>query len=152
MKASTIIKVYIDTNVLVNYATGQEEDVAALNYIFKKRRKEALFTSSLALVQTVTQLQKDNRAKGRKAFDRTKTDAILTAYRKRITVLDLTEVDIDAGMKEMGKDLEDCIHYAICRKAGCAAILTNNLSDFALFTKIRKLDPRNFGTIKQRIK
>ncbi|MBR7023549.1 MAG: hypothetical protein IKI09_08810 [Bacteroidales bacterium] len=50
MKASTIIKVYIDTNVLVNYATGQEEDVAALNYIFKKRRKEALFTSSLALV------------------------------------------------------------------------------------------------------
>ena len=152
MKAESVIKVYIDTNVLVNYATGREEDVAALNYVFRKRRKEALFTSSLALVQTVTQLQKDNRAKGRKAFDRKRTDAAIASIRKRVTVLDLTEADIDTGMKETGKDLEDCIHYALCRKAGCEAILTNNVRDFALFTKVRKLDPRNFGTIKQRIK
>jgi len=60
-RTESIIKVYIDTNVLVNYITGQTTDVASLNYVFKKRRKETLFTSSLALVQTITQLQKGNK-------------------------------------------------------------------------------------------
>ena len=58
MKAQSIVKVYIDTNVLVNYVTGQQDDVSVMNYLFKVRRKETLFTSSLALAQTITQLQK----------------------------------------------------------------------------------------------
>lgn len=71
---------------------------------------------------------------------------------KRVTVLDLTEADIDESLKENGKDLEDSVHYVLCRKAGCEAIMTNSISDFSCFTKIRKLDPRYIGTIKQRIK
>lgn len=42
------IHIYVDTNVLINYCTNQKSDVDALNYVFKKRRKEVLFTSSLA--------------------------------------------------------------------------------------------------------
>ncbi|MCR5658330.1 MAG: PIN domain-containing protein [Bacteroidales bacterium] len=151
-RTESIIKVYIDTNVLVNYITGQASDVASLNYVFKKRRKETLFTSSLALVQTITQLQKGNKKNGRKPYDYVKTGRAISELKKRITVLDLTEADIDDGMKESNKDLEDSIHYVLCQKVGCEAIMTNNVSDFSCFTKIRKLDPRYFGTIKQRIK
>lgn len=149
---SKIIKVYIDTNVLVNYSTGQTNDMATLNYLFKTRRKETLFTSSLALVQTITQLQKGNRAKGRKPMDRDDTEKVIRELQKRITVLDLTEADVNKGLIEKGKDLEDCIHYAICRKAGCMAIITNNTGDFTCFSTIKKLDPKYLGAIKQRIR
>ena len=151
-RTESIIKVYIDTNVLVNYITGQTADVTSLNYLFKKRRKETLFTSSLAVVQTITQLQKGNRKNGRKPYDNLQTSLAISELKKRITVLDLTEADIDEGIKEISKDLEDSIHYVLCRKVGCEAIMTNNVSDFSCFTKVRKLDPRYFGTIKQRIK
>jgi predicted nucleic-acid-binding protein len=60
-------RIYVDTNVLVNYCTGQTADVSALKYIFSKRRKEALFTSSLAVVQVITQLQSDSKMYNRKA-------------------------------------------------------------------------------------
>ncbi|MCL2329535.1 MAG: hypothetical protein FWC39_13630 [Bacteroidetes bacterium] len=56
-------KVYIDTNVLVNYFTNQPDDVRCLNYVFEKMRKDILFTSSLAKAQTISILQtkKPNR-------------------------------------------------------------------------------------------
>ena len=50
-------RIYIDTNVLINNCTGQADDVATLNHIFKKRRLEVLYTSTLAAVQTVCILQ-----------------------------------------------------------------------------------------------
>ena len=45
MSSSKITRIYVDTNVLINYCTDQDADVRALRYIFSKRRKEALFTS-----------------------------------------------------------------------------------------------------------
>lgn len=53
----TFIRIYIDTNVLINYCTGQPTETAALDFLFKKKRREVLFTSSLAIVQTVANLQ-----------------------------------------------------------------------------------------------
>jgi predicted nucleic acid-binding protein len=50
MKRHTIQKIYLDTNVLINYCTGQAKEREALEYLFRTRRKEVLFTSSLALV------------------------------------------------------------------------------------------------------
>jgi len=46
--------IYVDTNVLVDYYTGQDDAVACLKYLFSINRKENLFTSTLALVQTVS--------------------------------------------------------------------------------------------------
>ena len=152
MKTESLIKIYIDTNVLVNYVTGQQEDVSVMNYLFKVRRKETLFTSSLALVQTISQLQKGNRSIGRKPLDKSQTGSALYDLKRRITVIDLTEADVENGIKEQGKDLEDNVHYALCCKVGCGAILTNNISDFACFTRIKKLNPRYLGSIKQRIR
>lgn len=151
-KTESIVKVYIDTNVLVNYLTGQNDDVSVMNYLFKVRRKETVFTSSLAIVQTITQLQKGNRLRGRKPLDSVQTGIAVRKLKRHLTVIDLTEGDIDKGVGEQGKDLEDNIHYALCRKVGCEAILTNNTKDFTCFTRIKKLDPRYLGTVKQRIR
>jgi len=53
MSSRKITRIYVDTNVLINYCTEQSADVKALHYIFSKRRKEALFTSSLAVVYSI---------------------------------------------------------------------------------------------------
>ena len=53
MSSSKVIRIYVDSNVLINYCTRQINDVKALRYVFSKRRKEVLFTSSLAIFRLV---------------------------------------------------------------------------------------------------
>ena len=146
-----LINIYIDTNVLLNYLTGQDADITAMRYIFSQRRKENLFTSSLALVQTVTQLQKGNKQNGRKPYDSTKAGRLIAELMKKITVLELTDEDITNGINLAKKDLEDSIHFAISKKAECKAVITNNIKDFSCFTEIKALSPTKLSVIKQRI-
>ena len=136
---SKSIRIYVDTNVLVNYCTGQQADVDALTYIFSKRRRETLFTSSLAIVQTITQLQKSN--KSRKAFDRASVVELMNKLMAKFSVIDLSKNDLNKGFAYENRDVEDSIHYALCEKLKCDTILTNNLSDFDYFKKIKKISP-----------
>jgi predicted nucleic-acid-binding protein len=76
MPTSIEYRIYVDTNVLVDYYTGRQDAVSCLKYLFVTSRKENLFTSSLALVQTVSQLQKKNVQRKRKAVTREKTLSI----------------------------------------------------------------------------
>lgn len=148
---SKSIKIYVDTNVLVNYCTGQQADVDALTYIFSKRRRETLFTSSLAIVQTITQLQKSN--KSRKAFDRTVVVELMNKLMSKFSVIDLSKNDLSKGFTYENKDVEDSIHYALCEKLKCDTILTNNLSDFDYFKKIKRISPAmGLALIKMKIK
>jgi predicted nucleic acid-binding protein len=148
---SKSIKIYVDTNVLVNYCTGQQADVDALTYIFSKRRRETLFTSSLAIVQTITQLQKSN--KSRKAFDRASVVELMNKLMAKFSVIDLSKNDLSRGFAYENKDVEDSIHYVLCEKLKCDTILTNNLSDFDYFKKIKKISPAmGLTLIKMKIK
>lgn len=148
---SESIRIYVDTNVLVNYCTGQQADVDALTYIFSKRRRETLFTSSLAIVQTITQLQKGN--KSRKGFDRAAVTEWMNKFMTKFSVIDLSKNDLNRGFSFENKDVEDSIHYALCEKLKCDTILTNNLSDFDYFKKIKKISPAmGLALIKMRIK
>ncbi|MDD6003914.1 MAG: hypothetical protein PUC50_17185 [Bacteroidales bacterium] len=60
---------------MVNYCTEKDNDKRALQRVFELRSKSVLFTSSLAVVQTITQLQ-SNRP-NRKAYSTEKTLALL---------------------------------------------------------------------------
>ena len=148
---SKSIRIYVDTNVLVNYCTGQQADVDALTYIFSKRRRETLFTSSLAIVQTITQLQKSN--KSRKAFDRASVVELMNKLMAKFSVIDLSKNDLNKGFAYENRDVEDSIHYALCEKLKCDTILTNNLSDCDYFKKIKKISPAmGLTLIKMKIK
>jgi len=134
--SSRVTRIYVDTNVLINYCTGQNNDVSALKYIFSKRRKEVLFTSSLAVVQTITKLQSGSKQYNRKAYSSETTIKKLNELLTKFTVLDLSLSDIKAGFKLLNSDVEDSIHYVLSQKMKCDAILTNNKKDFALFDVI----------------
>ncbi|MDR0798268.1 MAG: hypothetical protein LBN18_00700, partial [Dysgonamonadaceae bacterium] len=87
-------RTYVDTNVLVDYYTGQNDAISCLKYLFSTNRKENLFTSSLALVQTVSQLQKKNPQRSRKAVPKDKVIEYLQFIFNKFTILDLTQKDI----------------------------------------------------------
>lgn len=144
-------RIYIDTNVLINYCTGQTDDVAALNHIFKKRRKEVLYTSTLAAVQTVCNLQ--TAKKTRKAFSREEAAAALGRLTSKITMASLEAVDVEKGLATNNEDIEDNVHFAIAEKLKCDTILTNNISDFSQLKGMLKISPQmGLSLIKMRVK
>jgi len=149
MGGNNIIRIYVDTNVLINYCTGQQQDVDALNYIFSKREKEVLFTSSLAVVQTISKLQSKGKNQ-RKAFSREKTIEMLDKILSKFTILNLAYSDVKNSFQSLNNDIEDSVHYYISQKMRCDAILTNNISDFEFF-KINTLKPL-VGYLKRNIK
>ena len=138
---------YIDTNVLVNYFTNQPDDVACLQYLFSKKRKENLFTSSLALVQTASILQSSR--KNRKGFHKEHLINCLNILSTKLTILDLTLKDIINSYSTKGNDLEDCVQYTISRKAKCFRIITNNKGHYSDFIDIEAIKPKEFKLIKR---
>ena len=150
MNNSKIKSIYVDTNVLINYCTEQGNDVKALLYVFSKRRKEMLFTSSLAVVQTITKLQSGSKQHKRKAYSRETTINKLNEILPKFTVLDLSFSDIKTGFKHLNHDIEDNVHYVLSQKMKCDAILTNNIKDFTFFKDITAIES-NLALIKQKI-
>ena len=139
MGGGNTVRIYVDTNVLINYCTGQKQDIDALNYIFSKREKEVLFTSSLAVVQTISKLQSKGK-NNRKSFSRVETVEKLEKILPKFTVLNLAYSDVKDGLQSLNNDIEDSVHYFISQKMRCDAILTNNIGDFEFF-KINTLRP-----------
>ena len=150
MSSSKAKRIYVDTNVLINYCTGQNDDVQALNYVFSKRRKEVLFTSSLAVVQTITKLQSGSKQYNRKAYSRETTIQKLNEILPKFSVLDLSLSDIEAGFNLLNGDVEDSVHYVLSQKMKCDAILTNNRKDFVFFKDIATIKS-DLSYIKQKI-
>jgi predicted nucleic acid-binding protein len=139
---------YIDTNVLINYFTGQTDDVNCLNFLFK--RTEKLYTSTLALVQMVTQLQ--NKTSKRKPFKKEKIFECLDFIRQKITILEVSEDDVFYFKKKtfVGNDIEDFIHYSISKKISCGKIITNDTGHFLNFVGIEALEPYKYLALKKK--
>ena len=150
MNTCKVIRIYVDTNVLINYCTGQSKDVKALRYVFSQRRKEALFTSSLAVVQTISKLQSAGKSGKRKAYSRETTIKKLNEILPKFSVLDLSFSDIEASFKHLNSDVEDNVHYVLSQKMKCNAILTNNIKDFTFFKDVSVIEP-NLAVLKQKI-
>ncbi|MCL2074440.1 MAG: type II toxin-antitoxin system VapC family toxin [Marinilabiliaceae bacterium] len=150
MRDCKVIRIYVDTNVLINYCTRQTNDVKALRYVFFKRRKEVLFTSTLAVVQTISKLQSAGKSNKRVAFSRETTLKKLDEILPKFTILDLCLSDIKAGFIHLNSDIEDNVHYVLSQKMKCNAILTNNIKDFTFFKDIIVMEP-NLALLKQKI-
>ncbi len=135
-----VIRIYVDTNVLINYCTGQKEDIEALNYIFSKHRKEVLFTSSLAVVQTISKLQAGSKLYSRKAYSRATTIEKLEEILSKFTVVDLSFPDIKESFNFKNSDIEDSVHFVLSQKVKCDAIFTNNKKDYVFFNDVTSFD------------
>jgi predicted nucleic acid-binding protein len=145
------MRIYVDTNVLVNYFTQQVDDVRCLDYLFTKVRKEILFTSSLAVVQAVSILQ--TKKKNRVAFTREKAVESIEKIFTKFSIIDLYGNDVkEGGQRHENKDVEDNVHYVLSQKLKCDIIITNNTSDYRYFADIITVAPKETRKIRRIIK
>ena len=142
--------IYIDANVFRNFFTEQSADVECLKFIFSVRRKEKLFTSTLAAIQALSGLQKSNSK--RKGFT---PKAIIEASKyisQKFTLIDFTENDFSQGILLEGKDVEDNVHYFLSQKKKCNLIITNDIKGFSTFYNIVILKPAQLSYLRNLIK
>ena len=121
-------KIYIDANVLIYYCTGVEKFVDCIKYLIANRRKEVLFTSNLAIIQTIAKLQ--SKQGKRKPYDKAKIQSYIKFFSEKLTWLNVYDGDIKEAFLLENKDIEDNIHYIISRKRKCDMIITANKRDF----------------------
>ena len=144
-------RIYVDTNVLVNYFTKQTDDVYCIDYLLAKVRKEILFTSSLAKVQAISILQ--TKKGSRRKFSRTEITDCCNDIDLRFSIIDLTNRDVTKGTQERNEDVEDNVHFILAEKLKCDVIITNNTSDFSYFrSRIISLTPKDMGKIRKLIR
>ena len=143
------LSIYIDTNVLRNFFTGQTADVECLKFIFSVRRKEKLFTSTLAVVQALSGLQKSNR--NRKGFTKEKVIEISKYISQKISLIDFSERDFYKGIALESEDVEDNIHYFLSQKKNCNLIITNDTKGFSNFYNIIALKPKQLSYLRNLI-
>jgi len=142
-------RIYIDTNVLVNYFTKQPDDVQCLDYLFSKVRKEILFTSSLAVVQAISILQ--TKKKNRIAFSQKKAVESGEKIYQKFSVIDLVSGDVKNGFQHQNSDVEDNVHYVLSQKLKCNVIITNNTNDFNYFADVIVVSPKETTRLRKMI-
>ena len=144
-------RIYVDTNVLVNYFTRQANDMECLDYLFDNVRKEILFTSSLAKMQAISILQ--TKKNSRKKFTRAGIIDCNKKINRKFSIINLTDNDIQNGEKENNEDVEDNVHFTLADKLKCNVIITNNTSDFSYFSnRALILTPKDMGKVRRFIK
>lgn len=141
--------IFIDTNVLVNYKTGQQKDIVCLNYLFSRKRKEVLHTSVFALGQAASMLQ--SARKGRHAFTSKQITEYFHFLFTKINVSDFSIDDLKDAINLKYKDIEDNIQYIISKKAKCNLIITNNTKDFAEILDVETMKPERISMLKKKL-
>ena len=152
MKNKISYNLYVDTNVLANYFTGQQDDITCLNYIFANVKKNNLYTSSLAMVQ-VAQVLQSNKGTRRKKFSVEQVRDCFEKIISKFSILDLTIEDINKsfGKAIKGDDVEDRIHYIESRKFNCSAIITNDTGHYNNFLGVRVFSPIDIPYMKKHL-
>lgn len=122
-------RIYIDANVLINYCTGQSDDRAELRGLFSAKSSAMLFTSNLAIVQTIAKLQ--TKTKYRDALTIEDIKKYINYFYAHITVCEVSNQIIKRALEmSSGVDMEDNIHFQISQSVKCNTILTNNKKDY----------------------
>jgi len=139
------ISVYIDSNVLRNYCTGQTADIECLEFLFEKRKPNKLFTSSLAMAQALSGYQKKREI--------TKSDVIKKGLllNEKMTVIEFSDKDMLSSFEQSGDDVEDNMHYILSKKKKCTIVVTNDKMGFSTFRDIVVVKPNKLGYLKNLI-
>ena len=119
------MKVLLDTNVVLDYLganQGFTEDAEKM-FDLATRRGDIKFVSSSAITDILYVLRRAVR-------DRELVKRKYESLRKRISILAVTEQDIDKAFARDWKDFEDAVQYTVAESNGVDCIVTRNKGDF----------------------
>ena len=132
--------IFVDTNVLIGWWVGNQDDANCLKYLFSLRGKR-LYTSALRMAQFVSVLQKtESNANIRKAVN-----SLVAKFK----IISFTEKDLVESLEVANLDMEDNIQYIISSKARCFHFVTNNKKDYDKLSNINVVIPSKIRQINQ---
>lgn len=131
-------KVFLDTNVFIDYLATRRDYLAAATIIsLSKEGYFRLLVSSLSFATASYILSAHHK----------KTNAeIVELFSKFVKMCDVTTVDssvIDDAIASNFSDFEDAIQYQSAKREGADAIITRNSNDF-IHSEIEVYEPQQF--------
>ena len=134
-------RIFIDTNVLIGCYCNLPHDKAAMQYLFSLRNHE-LYTSVLAIAQTISTLQGNKKIKA----PREKVIEYVNHLAAKIKFVGFADKDIEKACIMPNKDIEDNIQYVIGSKLRCYYYVTNNVNDYK-YNSVLAVEPSHVYTI-----
>lgn len=134
-------RIYIDTNVLIGNFRKVKADVLAIDYLFKLRDYE-LYTSTLAISQTISTLQGKRKDK---AY-RQEIINYIKRLKHKIKLIGFAAGDLDVALELDNTDLEDNIQFVLGQKMSCYTYVTNNIKDFR-YNTVAVIEPAYIRSI-----
>jgi predicted nucleic acid-binding protein len=127
-------RVFLDTNILLDYALGREHSDDAEQLLQRGCNGEFCLLASYLTFANIAYILKG----------KVNIYNLLEDLHKFITVIPNDDVQLHAAMSIPVRDFEDMLQYQ-CAKAGtCDVIITNNGKDFAEFCDLPFMTAANF--------
>lgn len=144
------MKVFIDTNVILEYFMHREEYDVAERLLLDLRRSGTKMFISVGAFYTIhfvilKYLHKEQRLVGEECLS-----ALRTILHMILQMFEVAEHDKDSLLRGISdvqyKDLEDSCQYQAAQKNDCDYLITFNVSDYShsSATSVRVLTPQRF--------
>ena len=119
------MKVLLDTNVVLDYLGANQGFSEAAERVFDlaAERNDIKLVSSTAITDIIYVLR-------RAVKDRKTAMRKYESLRKKISILSVTEQDIDKAFARNWKDFEDAVQYTVAETNSVDCIVTRNKNDF----------------------
>lgn len=134
-------RVFVDTNVLVNYIIGEQKNVECIKYLFTLKGK-TICISSLSVAQIVAIFQKK--------WGNNDIERLIKHFQTKFKILPFSEDNIEKSLYiKQSNDYEDKMQYSIGCKGRCFYFITNNIKDYRNLMNISVLHPEKVRTINR---
>ena len=119
------MRVLLDTNIVLDYLGANQGFTEEAEKVFDlaARRKDIKLVSSSAITDILYVLR-------RAVKDRELIRSKYESFRKKISILSVTEKDIDTAFARDWKDFEDAVQYTVAESNDVDCIITRNKGDF----------------------
>lgn len=131
-----MMKVFLDTNILIDYVDHREKRVyAGLILSMADEGLITLYASYLSYANMGYILRKRTQEERYR---------LIQEARNMATVLPCDAEQLDIALTQLVKDYEDMLQYQCALAAGCDVVVTNNKKDFHEFCKLPFLTSEEF--------
>lgn len=122
-------KIFLDTNILLDYYLNRSgADAVEKIFILSHAKKVALFASTLTFANFAYVIKREH--------SKEELYAILDEVEKHVFALPMDKKQLRAAINQPCKDFEDMLQYQCALAGSCDVIITNNIKDFAEYSKL----------------
>lgn len=129
-------KVFLDTNILLDFVTGREGVEDASSILQLGEDEKVCLTTSFLTMANVAYVARKGRIQA-------ELYELLQGLSEMIKVLTMDEKQLHEALSIASADFEDVLQYVCAKTFECDVIVTRNKKDFK-FSAIRVLAPEEF--------